>query len=55
METVYRTAYVFVRDDFAGILCETDSGYSFTYDAEYLEKSDSTSVSLTLAVKESNT
>ena len=48
METVYRTAYVFVRDDFAGILCETDSGYSFAYDAGYLEKSDSTSVSLTL-------
>lgn len=32
----YRTAYVYVRDTFAGILRETDSGYSFIYDNDYL-------------------
>lgn len=25
----FRTAYVYVRNDFAGILKETDAGYSF--------------------------
>ncbi len=32
----YRTAYVYVRGNLAGYLKETDSGYSFTYDKEYL-------------------
>ena len=48
METTYRTAYVYVRDAFAGTLRETDSGYSFIYDEEYLASPNSTSVSLTL-------
>ena len=30
----YRTAYVYVRDTFAGILKETDFGYSFIYDSQ---------------------
>ena len=47
----YRTAYVYVRDTFAGILKETDTGYSFRYDRDYLEKADSTPVSLTLPLK----
>ncbi len=34
--SAYRTAYVYVRDTFAGTLKETDSGYSFIYDSEYL-------------------
>lgn len=37
----YRTAYVYVRDTFAGSLKETDSGYSFVYDNEYLVDQDS--------------
>jgi serine/threonine-protein kinase HipA len=44
----YRTAYVYVRDVFAGTLHETDSGYSFQYDHEYLKKTDASAVSLTL-------
>ena len=44
----YRTAYIYVRERFAGILKETDSGYSFKYDEGYLSLSDSTAVSLTL-------
>ena len=47
----YRTAYVYVRDTFAGILRETDSGYSFIYDDEYLSSTNATAVSLTLPMK----
>lgn len=43
-----RTAYVYVRDVFAGTLEETDSGYSFSYDEGYLNMDNATAVSLTL-------
>ena len=48
----YRTAYVFVRDTFAGVLKETDSGYSFCYDKGYLADENSTDVSLTMPKRE---
>mgnify|MGYP006874685685 CR=1 FL=1 len=32
----YRTAFVYVREEFAGVLKETDYGYSFQYDKDYL-------------------
>ena len=35
--TILRTAYVYVRNIFAGKLCESDEGYTFTYDKAYLE------------------
>lgn len=47
----YRTAYVYVRNAFAGILKETDSGYSFIYDEEYIGRAGSTAVSLTLPMQ----
>lgn len=47
----YRTAYVYVRNAFAGTLKETDSGYSFIYDSEYLESENPTAVSLTLPIQ----
>lgn len=47
----YRTAYVYVRNTFAGTLKETDSGYSFIYDEEYIAKANSTAVSLTLPMQ----
>ena len=47
MEDGYRTAYVYVRDAFAGTLRETDEGFSFEYDAEYLG-GENPPVSLTL-------
>ena len=31
--TVFRTAYVYVRNMFAGTLKETDEGYTFRYDS----------------------
>ena len=47
----YRTAYVYVRDTFAGALKETDFGYSFIYDEDYLMQSNSTAISLTLPLR----
>ncbi|MDO4961202.1 MAG: HipA N-terminal domain-containing protein [Eubacteriales bacterium] len=47
----YRTAYVYVRKTFAGILRETDSGYSFVYDKEYLRSNHAAAVSLTLPMQ----
>ena len=51
MMEAYRTAYVYVRDAFTGTLKETDAGYLFEYDTDYLEKENSTAVSLTLPMK----
>ena len=48
----YRTAYVYVREIFAGILKETDYGYSFAYDDDYLKSANPTAVSLTLPLQE---
>lgn len=47
----YRTAYVYVRDAFAGTLKETDFGYSFVYDSEYLKRENASTVSLTLPMR----
>lgn len=46
----FRTAYVYVRNVFAGTLSETDEGYSFAYDKSYLESGAASAVSLTLPV-----
>ncbi len=48
----YRSAKVFVRDSFAGILKETDNGYLFKYDKGYLEDENAVPVSLTLPLRE---
>lgn len=47
----YRTAYVYVRNTYAGILQETDFGYSFCYDSDYLNSENPTPVSLTLPLQ----
>ena len=44
----YRKGYVYYKDEYAGILEETDSGYLFTYDNQYFQKDDSKPISLTL-------
>ncbi|SEA23755.1 serine/threonine-protein kinase HipA [Lachnospiraceae bacterium NK3A20] len=46
--SAFRKAAVYVRDTFAGTLSETDSGYSFVYDPEYLQTEAAAPVSLTL-------
>ena len=48
---VFRTAYIYVRNIYAGVLCETDEGYTFTYDTEYLNSPSATAVSLTLPLQ----
>lgn len=49
----FRTACVYVRNVFAGELCETDEGYSFFYDRQYLNNENASAVSLTLPLSES--
>jgi len=46
--TTYRSAKVYVRNNFAGMLRETESGYEFKYHEEYLKREDALAVSLTL-------
>ena len=48
----FRKAYVYVRNIFAGVLSETDEGYSFSYTSEYLSRDNSGAVSLTLPLDE---
>lgn len=48
----FRSAYVYVRNIFAGILKETDEGYSFQYDSDYLANVNASAVSLTLPLSE---
>ena len=48
----FRTAFVYVRDSFAGTLRETDEGYVFQYDPQYLADPDASAVSLTLPRQE---
>ncbi len=52
MEPGFRTAYVYVREDYAGTLSETDDGYEFRYDPDYLSNPDAPPVSLTLPRQE---
>ncbi len=49
--TIFRTAYIYVRNVFAGILQETDEGYSFKYDTDYLQNKNASAVSLTLPLQ----
>jgi serine/threonine-protein kinase HipA len=48
----FRTAYIYVRDSFAGLLSETDEGYIFTYDPAYLSDPNASAVSLTMPLSE---
>src|ERR1700712_4315934 len=43
-----RKGLVYFQDTLAGLLAETDDGYEFTYQADYLENKNAKPVSLTL-------
>jgi serine/threonine-protein kinase HipA len=43
-----RQAKVYMRDLFCGWVRETDEGYAFTYEADYLAHADAQALSLTL-------
>lgn len=49
--SIFRTAYIYVRNTFAGILKETDEGYSFKYDTDYLQSENASAVSLALPLQ----
>jgi serine/threonine-protein kinase HipA len=51
MTPAYRAAFVYVRNAYAGLLNETDNGYSFIYDADYLASLGASAVSLTLPLQ----
>ena len=48
MSEEYRKAYVYIRNIYAGILRETDEGYTFRYDEDYLSREDKSPVSITM-------
>ncbi len=52
MTSTFRRAFVYVYNVYAGELCETDEGYYFSYDKEYLSSGDAHPVSLTLPIRE---
>lgn len=47
-----KRAEVYFKDNLAGILTETDSGYEFRYIRDYLEKDCAEPVSLTLPLRD---
>ncbi len=46
-----RTARVFVQNKYAGRISETDEGYSFEYDGDYVMDESAIPVSLTLPMR----
>ncbi|MGN8807334.1 MULTISPECIES: HipA N-terminal domain-containing protein [unclassified Blautia] len=46
MESEYRKGYVYIQSHFAGIIAETEEGYTFVYDKDYLNREDAVAVSL---------
>ena len=52
MKDIYRSANIYVGEFLAGKLKETETGYSFQYERDYLLNEKRTPVSLTLPLKE---
>ena len=49
-----RRARVYVQSQYAGLLCETDEGYSFAYDESYINGENPLPVSLTLPIRKTS-
>ena len=47
----YRKGYIYVQEQYAGVLEETDEGYTFVYDSEYLNKENAVALSLTMPLQ----
>lgn len=52
MNDAYRKAAIYVRNEYAGMIRETEDGYSFSYDKGYLAKTDALPASLTLPLSD---
>lgn len=52
MSSEYRKGKVYIQGIPAGIIKETDVGYSFKYDEEYLQRDSASAASLTLPLRE---
>ena len=50
--SAYRAAAVYVRNTLAGVLRETEEGYSFAYEEAYLQTPHAAPVSLTLPLRQ---
>lgn len=48
MHEEYRKGYVYIQNTFAGIIAETEDGYTFSYDETYLKQENAVAASLTL-------
>lgn len=49
-----RSGNVYLKNIFCGVVSETDNGYSFEYNKEYLQNSQAQAVSLTMPLTEKN-
>ncbi|MHB1050891.1 MAG: HipA N-terminal domain-containing protein [Bacteroidota bacterium] len=47
-----RSATIYFKEVFAGVLTEDEEGYTFSYDPEYLNKKDVKPISLTLPLQQ---
>jgi serine/threonine-protein kinase HipA len=47
-----KQAKIFMRNQFAGVLTEDETGYSFRYNNEYLHATDAEAISLTMPLQE---
>ena len=47
----YRKGYVYIQNKYAGIIAETDEGYTFVYDEEYLTDEKALPLSLTMPLQ----
>ncbi len=47
-----RSGKVYMKSRYCGLICETDSGYSFLYDKEYMKLDNAEAVSCTLPLTE---
>ena len=48
MSGTYRKGYVYIQDRYAGIIEETEDGYRFCYDDEYIKSENAVAVSITM-------
>lgn len=46
-----KSAKIYMYDRYAGLLTEDENGFSFVYDADYLQRSDVEPISLTMPLR----